>query len=475
MTPAINPVSPAPLNGAIHDRAAVEEAAGPPSQIHFIPGARDAGDITPSGRLLEAPPASARLGPGGWFWVPFVQLLLAALGLLASFTVAMRAMAEAREAWKATAAEALITGAYACFICALPTFVMICLSVLAARSRNARLSLGMRASFHRRWHHGDPLAQVSPSILDDAELAWRHEAAQVEHTTARLQRHAFFYGTSASFMLSCTALIVLDPIFRFALDVELQPPHVWGALAVGSAVAVTFTREIGRILVREAGRDSSTPMMAWATRRLVLVVTGTILLVCLVLATGYLKGAVSGSPGWILLGALMAVVGERAVAAVDERAARLLGVQQLKRKELDDVRQIEGLSEEDARRLAEEGIDSVHALALFSTPRLFFNTPYTLNRICDWQDQALLVVRLGEKARLFREQLLVRGAIDAQRVAEELLALPPGDEQLEQMMRALDLGPEPQGRMTLRRIVDDQVITELLVYRHACCDGSARR
>lgn len=431
--------------------------------------------MTPSGRFLDGPPSSAQLRPAGRLWIVFVQLLLTALGLLASLTVAVKATAEARDAWDATASEALITGAYACFLCALPTFMMVCLSALAARSRNARLSLGLRACFHRQWHRDDPLAGVPSSVLDSAELAWRHEAAQVEHTTARLQRHAFLYGTFTSFTLSCPLLIVIEPIFRYALDAEVQPPHVWGAMAVSSAVAVTFTREVGRMLVREAGRDSSTSMMAWATRRLVLVVTGTILLVCLVLAAGDLKGVVRGGPGWILLGALMAVVGDRAVAAVDERAARLLGVQQPKRKELDDLRQIEGLSDEDARRLAEEGIDSVHALALFSTPRLFFNTPYTLNRICDWQDQALLLVRLGDKARLFREQLLVRGAIDAQRVAEEVLVLADGDEQLGQLARTLGLGSEQQARIVLRRIAEDEVITLLLVYRHACTETPHRR
>ncbi len=48
--------------------------------------------------------------------------------------------------------------------------------------------------------------------------------------------------------------------------------------------------------------------------------------------------------------------------------------------------------------------------------------PYTLHRICDWQDQALLVaLTSAAKARLFREQLMTRGAIDAHRLAADFL------------------------------------------------------
>ena len=65
---------------------------------------------------------------------------------------------------------------------------------------------------------------------------------------------------------------------------------------------------------------------------------------------------------------------------------------------------------EDYARLIEEGVDSVHALAFFPTPRLFFNTRYSLQCICDWQDQALLLTYFGAaRAQLFRERLGIRG------------------------------------------------------------------
>ncbi|NPC81890.1 hypothetical protein HPC49_27185, partial [Pyxidicoccus fallax] len=88
-----------------------------------------------------------------------------------------------------------------------------------------------------------------------------------------------------------------------------------------------------------------------------------------------------------------------------------------------DLSAIDGLREDDAARLAEERIDSVHALAFTPTARIFFNTVYGLHRICDWQDQALLIARVGRtNALMLREQYFIRGAIAARNEALKLLA-----------------------------------------------------
>lgn len=68
-------------------------------------------------------------------------------------------------------------------------------------------------------------------------------------------------------------------------------------------------------------------------------------------------------------------------------------------------------------------IASIQTLAVASTGALYFAAPYTLQRLCDWQDAALLSAYVGEaKPQMCRERLMVRGATDLQRKAEFLVA-----------------------------------------------------
>jgi len=125
-----------------------------------------------------------------------------------------------------------------------------------------------------------------------------------------------------------------------------------------------------------------------------------------------------GRTGALLIGIGVALMGERILRVVTNRAASLLGLEGFASPEPGNLNIIDGLSEEDAARLAEERIDSIHALAFTPTARIFFNTVYGLPRICDWQDQALLIERVGRtNALLLREQFFIRGAIAARRFA----------------------------------------------------------
>jgi hypothetical protein len=120
----------------------------------------------------------------------------------------------------------------------------------------------------------------------------------------------------------------------------------------------------------------------------------------------------------LLIGVAVALIGERMLRVVTNRAASLLGLEGFATPTAGDLNAVDGLSDEDAARLAEERIDSVHALAFTPTARIFFNTVYGLPRICDWQDQALLIERVGRtNALLLREQFFIRGAISARRLA----------------------------------------------------------
>lgn len=396
-----------------------------------------------------------------------IQLVLHGLGLLTVLGVYIRAVgATYGIGAKLSSFERLLFAAGVALIPALPLLLTLCLSRMVTHSLDARVEYGRSASFESR-----PSRRGADDtwIVRSARRLWNHEADQVAHASTRLREHAAFYGFTASVALSFVAILLVAPAFAQRLDDPGAGRYrIPIALAVGAAVTTTFVREMGRMLVRAANRDSSSPMFAWATKRLLLVISGTLLLCCLAFFTKDLETLIKGTPGWLILGAGMAVLGERAVDAVDNRAARLLGVAQRRPKDEDDLRRIDGLGEDDLLRLAEEGVDSVHTLAFQWTPKLFFSTPYALQRICDWQDQCLLLVRLGpSRARLFREQLGVRGAIDARHMIDEMLALPEGDEKAQDMMRLLAFPADAQGRAALQRIADDECIARLEVFRRA--------
>ena len=111
-------------------------------------------------------------------------------------------------------------------------------------------------------------------------------------------------------------------------------------------------------------------MLAWATKRLLVTITGTILFSALAFA-GELDqiDVFKRGFGSILLGAAVAVLGDRITLALNQRAAATLGIALPERSERNALHQINGLEDEDALRLGEEGIDSVHALALCATPK----------------------------------------------------------------------------------------------------------
>jgi hypothetical protein len=295
---------------------------------------------------------------------------------------------------------------------------------------------------------------------------------QIEDTSARFTQHATFYGFVCVLVLSCTTSLLLKPVVLESLETTQQPHRVPVSVAVVAALAIVFARDIGRMLVRAARRDSSTQMIAWSTKRLIVIVTGTVLLACVSVAGGLQSGVLHGSAMWVLLGAAVAVLGDKAAASIDDRVARLVGMAAPRRREGEDLGLIEGLSEEDVARLAEEGIDSVHALALFPTPKLYFNTPYSLQRICDWQDQCLLHARLGDaKARTFRDQFLVRGAIDAQQLAARLLSGECPTEERDEILKVLGLGGFAQARAALERLSSDEVALRLVIYRNVLPSG----
>jgi hypothetical protein len=360
----------------------------------------------------------------------------------------------------------LATTAGLVLLCALPTLLTFCLALVAQSSLGPRL--GFEVPRHAVGEEDEgALAWLAAAARERAARTWRYEANQVRLARGRFVTHAGAYGfVSSMTLLVCLILIVRDLASH---GVEQTTSRGGAAVAVGAAVSVAFAADLSRMLVRAAHRDASAQMLAWATKRLLVTITATIVF-CMLAFAGELDNVAvfKRGIGGVLLGAAVAVLGERITRALTDRAAGALGVSLQVPGALDPFAEINGLEYDDRLRLAEEGIDSVHALALASTPKLFFGTPYPLARVCDWQDQALLITRVGAaRARLFREQLTITGAIEAARLAAQVLegALEPA--QREAIVTVLGFGNDAQATVSFRKLATDEAIATLRAYRGA--------
>ncbi|KFE71521.1 hypothetical protein [Hyalangium minutum] len=316
------------------------------------------------------------------------------------------------------------------------------LGILCLSSAPALLTLGVSLLVERRMARGDFSFEVNPALISSrkygaqvvkhARANWEYEREIMEGAIHRMGRHAGILGfLASSILITCTVLMTTEDDYI--------------ALAVGTSVTISFTLHLGQIFFRSASNDATARMMARASRTLLIVSVCALFFGALLLEGNPLSAIprapevsalaeppplaattppapgtnpLSGRTGALLIGIAVALLGERILRIVTNRAASLLGLEGFASPEPTDLNIIDGLAEEDAARLAEERIDSIHALAFTPTSRIFFNTVYGLPRICDWQDQALLIERVGRtNALLLREQFFIRGAIAARRFA----------------------------------------------------------
>lgn len=263
-------------------------------------------------------------------------------------------------------------------------------------------------------------------LSERATEVWDYESRRFSESRRMASLHALIFGLVSSLVLFICTMIVAPYLF---VEGTAQTQPVLIAVAVGTATAFAFANDLGRIIFRVALRDAGAEIFSFATKNAILVVAAALLfstLLCSGLAhdnQGDGQTIPLGVPGFMMVGATIAIVGGRAVRFVSDRAASVMGLGAGRAPEATDLTRLEGVDEDDIGRLAEEGVDSLHALAFIPLPRLYFNTKYSLDRLCDWQDQALLLVHFGQaKAQLLREHLLVRGAIGAQDAAQRFFA-----------------------------------------------------
>ena len=332
----------------------------------------------------------------------------------------------------------------------------------------------------------EPERRWKREATDRIQRLWTIEARHSVQAQHRMMQHACLYGFAASSIFSW-GLIVNSGV-PLACQTRMM------AIAAGSAAFTSFSLSFGRMTVRASIRDTSARMFAYALRALILSVLSALLLVALlwhhsvaasvpagdaaqlakdgaVLAQQPFKGPTS----YMMLGMVVALIGEGVLSQITARAASAVSLHVPNKAAAGAIQlaSIDGLGELDILRLGEEGIDSIHALAMASTAALYFATPYTLQRLCDWQDQALLITYVGmAKAQTCREKLMVRGGIDLQRKADFLMEECPSSQEVHEsrlktfeiIRSSLGFISIEQARESLFPLAHDEVIRRLRIY-----------
>jgi hypothetical protein len=309
--------------------------------------------------------------------------------------------------------------------CFLPNLLGGVAAALAAQARTIDLpTLSMV--------HSSPLLPEELPATPEAQQDWlrarRTTASEWDRMKVlgtHVDLHAKIWGFLGTLAISSCLM----------LHASIADAHVFNlTLAVAGAVAICFVLGFAQVLIRSGAHDASTALFSTASRDLLIAVVVTIVAATLLVTKEY---APVGAVG---LGLCAGLIGPRALVPLRERAAGVLGVKLSAEGGSLPLGMIEGLTDEVVERLAEDGLDSVHALAFTNTPRIYFATPYSWERIADWQAQAVLLEHLGlARFAKFKEQSPIRGIQAALRLmAEDKL------ENIFARALGLDNGPEAQ-------------------------------
>jgi hypothetical protein len=320
-----------------------------------------------------------------------------------------------------------------------------------------------------------------------AVALWNSEAERFRGTLERASDYVFFFGSLTSIIVEFSVVAYMLAMWATISMPKVPVDAEQATLPVGVGVAtiVYFVVSFGSFLRRASSLDANARLFACASRNLLFVVPSSFLLIGITFSSSALQGIFKGDLGAAVFGTAIGLLGNRIFGQVTERAAGLLGMKSAPPQQPSDLHQIDGLNDEDVARLEEEGVDSLHALAFVPTARLFFNTVYSLQCICDWQDQALLMKYLGAgKVQTFREKFMVRGAIDARIIVRQLLrrsnaALSTGssltditDAERSEISKILGFNNLTQMELALCTIADNEVIARLATYYRAVASSA---
>ncbi len=317
------------------------------------------------------------------------------------------------------------------------------------------------------------------NLYKRASALWDFESDRFQRILHQASDYVFLFGSMASIVIEFCAIsyIIVRTVGKHGYSAD----QVALTVGVGTSALVYFAVSFGNFLQRASNLDANARLFAGACRNLLLVIPSSFFLIGIMCSSAALKELCSNDFGAALVGAAIGLLGDRIFGEVTDRAANFLGVKNLTPQHTSDLRQIDGLNDEDVARLGEEGVDSVHALAFAPTPRLFFNTIYSLQCICDWQDQALLIEFMGPaKVQTFREKFMVRGVLDARMIVRQILgstkgaaiktkyALSPvAAADKTEISKLLGFNTEIQMELAFLSIAEDEVIARLAIYNHS--------
>lgn len=307
------------------------------------------------------------------------------------------------------------------------------------------------------------------------EKSWDYERQRFSLSMARIGPSALMFGEIATLLLTSAVLVAAR---GETIGAPAHTSHVFG-VCLATAVGAAFLGQFVRIVVRIAGQDFNARMFAWASRLVVLVAIAD--------AGLWILFFKAGAPQWIntyggavLLGLFTALLGDRAIDLLLSKTGGVFGVTAPKPTVAAALTNIDGITDEIVDRFNEEGVLTIYDLAFAPTARVFFNTTHSLQRICDWQDQALLLAYMGPvRTKALFDQLGIRGAIDLQALAvlalaadktpeDDLVPVPPATKgKYSQLTAALSkaLGPEGAALLALLYTVNaDDVVLRLRVH-----------
>jgi hypothetical protein len=308
-------------------------------------------------------------------------------------------------------------------------------------------------------------SMMDARVLEVVEVAWCYEKDRYRRSLVRAESYAMAFGTLATLLLTGAATLVLaGPHLQAVAGIAAAgggsgPTELAIALSLSAAVFAGFLIGYVRIIVRLSSQEISARAFAWSAHSLVLIAVADLGLL-LMLQTW------SSPAKAVLLGIFVGLVGEQAVRTLVDKAPRVLGLGGP--AEVRSASPLLGvMAPEHVERLREEGIISIHDLALVPTARLFFNTPYGLPKICDWQDAALLQVLVGsDSARDLENRLGIRTATQLRDLAGQI-GDPARAKEAHALRVALRLTEDGPFRPILESVANDEVLQRLEVHRRA--------
>jgi len=241
---------------------------------------------------------------------------------------------------------------------------------------------------------------LDPIVFERVRSSWRYELQRVCWSLSRAQSFAALWGLVTTLTLVTAAVFLLPPLHPTGAALS---PYAALAEAVVAAAGTRFLLDFARICVRTSNDDASKRMFAEALQALILSVIATAGVVLLGRAVGLdFPSPQVEEAGDVLpifgLGAAVAILGAPAFELLQRRLGGVLQAEGRSGKDSIHLGVLGGISGVDIERLGEEGIESLEGLVNTPVSRVFLNTRFSLQRICDWMDRGLLVVRIGPDA-----------------------------------------------------------------------------